>query len=181
MRLRPTFGRWSAALALVLALLVAAPAPAPPDGPLFVYTGTFSTKAAAQRHARTAGGWVLRTDLYRGLTPGYFAVVHGPFDRRADADAALARLRPSQSEALVRAAGASTLPAALGDPALLAALLGEMTASTRNEPDPAFPCRPAEPHTTVYLGGTGPRPAPLGAFWVLQRTGEVRAVRPCSR
>lgn len=140
------------ALAGVLCTTLSAVPPDDGDGPFFVYTGSFREKPAAQRHARTHGGWVLRTDLYRGLTPGFFAVVHGPFDRRADAEAALRGVREAQPEAFVRAAGASTLPAALGDPALLAALLGELTATVRDEPDPALPCRPAERHTTVYLG-----------------------------
>ncbi len=169
-------------LALVALTTLGAGVP-PPDGPFFVYTGSFREKPAAQEYARAHGGWVLRTDLYRGLTPGFFAVVHGPFDRRADAEAALRRVQPAQPEAFVRSAGASTLPAALGDPALLAALLGGLTATTRSGPDPAFPCRPSEPHTTVYLGSAGVRadtPAdPGGGCWVIERTGEVRPVRPC--
>lgn len=65
--------------ALPLLLLLAALTARAQDseGPYFVYLGSFSTKAAAQTHAARHGGWVLRTDLYRGLTPGFFAAVLG--------------------------------------------------------------------------------------------------------
>jgi hypothetical protein len=168
---------------LLLAFVVAAPAivgvVAPPvrsDGPFFVIAATFRSKASAQAEARNRGGWVLRTDLYRSLTPGLFAVVHGPYERRSDAEAVLADVRVNQPEAYVRTAGESILPAALGDPALLAALLGEVTTESA-EGSPGAPCAPDEPYTSIRM--MGPGGDLLGAFQVLQRTGEVRAVRPC--
>ena len=158
---------------LVAGLGVRAPTP---DGPFFVIAGTFRSKASAQAQAREIGGWVLRTDLYRSLTPGLFAVVNGPYERRADAEAALSEVRGRRPEAYVRSAGASILPSALGDPALLAALLGEVT--TESSPGaPGAPCAPDEPYTSIRM--MGPGGDMLGAFQVLTRTGEVRAVRPC--
>jgi hypothetical protein len=164
----------------VLSLLIAAGAPvapAQPDGPFFVIAATFRSKASAQAEARDRGGWVLRTDLYRSLTPGLFAVVHGPYERRADAEAVLEVVRRRQPEAYVRTAGESILPLALGDPALLAALLGEVTTETA-EGSPGAPCAPDEPYTSIRM--MGPGGDLLGAFQVLRRTGEVRAVRPCA-
>ena len=60
-------------------------------GPFFVYMGSFSTKGPAQNHAAQFGGWVLRTDLYDGLTPGFYAAVIGPFRERVDARRSAAR------------------------------------------------------------------------------------------
>lgn len=151
--------------------------PAAPDGPFFVIAATFRAKASAQAEARARGGWVLRTDLYRSLTPGLFAVVHGPYVRRPDAEAQLADVRRRQPEAYVRAGGASILPAALGDPALLAALLGEVSTMAAAGA-PGAPCAPSEAYTSVRM--MGPGGDMLGAFQVLQRTGEVRPVRPCT-
>ena len=162
---------------LLAAGLLAAPAPPPADGPFFVVTAAFSAKASAQTEAAANGGWVLRTDLYRALTPGYFAVVRGPFERRADAEAALAAVRFRQPEAYVRSGGASILPPELGDPALLAALLGEVTADVR-EGEVGAPCAPAEPYLAVHFAGPGE--AALGGFHVVHRTGEVRPARPCA-
>jgi len=150
---------------------------APPDGPFFVMAGTYRSKASAQAQTRAHGGWVLRTDLYRRLTPGLFAVVRGPYASRADADAMLAHVRPQYPEAYVRTAGESILPAALGDPALLAALLGEVTTES-SAGAPGAPCAPDEPYTSIRM--MGPGGDMLGAFQVLARTGEVRAVRPCN-
>ena len=93
-----------------------------------------------------------------------------------DAEAALSAVRARRPEAYVRSAGASILPSALGDPALLAALLGEVT--TESSPGaPGAPCAPDEPYTSIRM--MGPGGDMLGAFQVLTRTGEVRAVRPC--
>src|SRR5690606_272979 len=97
---------------LGLSLLVPALRAQEATGTYFVYLGSFTTKAAAQAHARRHGGWVLRTDLYRGLTPGYFAAVRGPFAERADAEAALALVQSDLPDALVRDAGAPVLPRA---------------------------------------------------------------------
>jgi hypothetical protein len=152
------------------------PASRGPDGPFFVIAATFRSKASAQAEARERGGWVLRTDLYRSLTPGLFAVVHGPYESRSDAEASLEAVRRLQPEAYVRTAGASILPAALGDPALLAALLGEVTTEAA-EGSPGAPCAPDEPYTSIRM--MGPSGDMLGAFQVIERTGEVRAVRPC--
>lgn len=168
---------------LVLALVVFAPlvvglasGPREPDGPYFVIAATFRSKSSAQAEGRRNGGWVLRTDLYRSLTPGLFAVVHGPYTRRADAESALPNIRVRQSEAYVRSGGESILPSALGDPALLAALLGEVTTGSA-QGAPGAPCAPDEPYTSIRM--MGPSGDMLGAFQVVQRTGEVRAVRPC--
>ncbi|HLA63784.1 MAG TPA: hypothetical protein VK610_05110 [Rhodothermales bacterium] len=167
-------------LLLAAALLLAAPVPAPqsaPDGPFFVVSATFSAKPSAQAEAARNGGWVLRTDLYRALTPGFFAVVHGPFEDRADAESRLQAVRFRQPEAYVRRGGASILPPALGDPALLAALLGEVTADVR-EGAVGAPCAPPEPHLAVRFAG--PDAATLGGFYVVHRTGEVRSARACT-
>ena len=163
---------------LLLAVPIAGVVPreAPPDGPFFVIAATFRSKASAQAEGRRNGGWVLRTDLYRSLTPGLFAVVHGPFTRRTDAETALSTIRVRQPEAYVRSAGASILPVALGDPALLAALLGEVTTEAA-EGAPGAPCAPDEGYTSIRM--MGPGGDMLGAFQVVGRTGEVRAVRPC--
>lgn len=162
---------------LLAAVLFAAPAAPPADGPFFVVAATFSAKASAQAEAQAHGGWVLRTDLYRALTPGYFAVVRGPFERRADAEAVLDGVRFRQPEAYVRSGGASILPPALGDPALLAALLGEVAADVR-EGEAGAPCAPEEPHLVVRFAGPGE--AAPGEFHVIHRTGEVRAARICT-
>lgn len=165
-------------LFLAAAVLLAAPSPSHrPDGPFFVIGSTFSAKPSAQTEAARNGGWVLRTDLYRALTPGFFAVVHGPFEDRADAEATLQAVRFRQPEAYVRSGGASILPPALGDPALLAALLGEVAADVR-EGAVGAPCAPNEPHLAVRFAG--PDAATLGGFFVVHRTGEVRSARSCT-
>lgn len=168
---------------LGLSLLVPALRAQEATGTYFVYLGSFTTKAAAQAHARRHGGWVLRTDLYRGLTPGYFAAVRGPFAERADAEAALALVQSDLPDALVRDAGAPVLPRALGDAALLAAVLGDLVVVTSTEPDGVNPCAPAEPHLTVLVGFDQTHgaagDAPAAGFWVVERTGEVRPVVPC--
>jgi hypothetical protein len=146
------------------------------NGPFFVMAATFRSKASAQAEARANGGWVLRTDLYRSLTPGLFAVVHGPYSRRTDAEAELAGVLARQPEAYVRSGGTSILPAALGDPALLAALLGEVTTQSA-EGSPGAPCAPNEAYTSIRM--MGPGGDMLGAFQVIRSTGEVRPVRPC--
>ena len=174
------------ALCLLLALLVVpgAAAQSTEEGPFFVTLGSFSEKAAAQAFAARHGGWVLRTDLYRGLTPGYFAVVHGPFPARAGAAAVLAALRTDHPDAFVRPAGPAVLPGALGDAALLAAVLGDLVVVSSGEPSLSNPCAPTEPHLTVLVGFGQSRhlqaDAPAAGFWVIERTGEVRPIRHCA-
>ena len=157
--------------------------PAPERGPYFVYMGSFSTKTAAQNHAAEFGGWTLRTDLYSGLTPGFYAAVIGPFRERTDADVALQDVRLIQPDAIVRAAGRPTLPASLGDPGLLAAVLGDLTVVISSDSVITSPCAPNEPHVTVLVGFAlpvlGEEDAPLGAFWIVERTGEVIPIRGC--
>jgi hypothetical protein len=173
-------------LGALLVLLVAVGGPPrdeAADGPFFVIAGAFREKPAAQAQARRTGGWVLRTDLYERLTPGFFGVVHGPFARRADAETALRPVLRQHSDAYVRSAGASVLPPALGDPALLAALLGEVRATVHDGARPVA-CAPPEAHLTVTFGTVAPGvdagAATVGGFWVIQRTGEIRPIRPCA-
>lgn len=172
-RLAVALALWAAGAAAQPTGTPAAPAP---EGPFFVFTGSFSTKAAAQAHARAHGGWVLGTNLFSGLPPGYFAVVHGPFDERPDAEAALARIRPAQPEAYVRQAGYPYLLPELGDPGLLAALLGALEVRDVGRSS----CGPAEAHHTliVIASATG---AEVARFWLIERTGEVRPARACER
>lgn len=170
-------------LALLLTALPGAAQEAGPSGPFFVYSGSFTTKSAARTHAREHGGWILRTDLYTGLTPGFFAVVRGPFRARADADTVLAKVRRHAPDALVRAAGAPILPRALGDTALLAAVLGDLLVDVSPGDSEANPCAPREPHATVLIGFADPvlgEDAPSGGFWVVERTGEIIPIRSCA-
>lgn len=157
--------------------------PTPEQGPFFVYMGSFSTKVAAQNHAEEFGGWTLRTDLYDGLTPGFYAAVIGPFRERTDADVALQDMRLIQPDAIVRAAGRPTLPASLGDPGLLAAVLGDLAVVVNRDSIITNPCAPNEPHVTVLVGFVSPvlgeENAPLGGFWLVERTGEVVPIRGC--
>jgi hypothetical protein len=170
---------------LPLALLLAcAPARAQrTDGPFFVYLGSFSTKPAAQAHAQRHGGWVLRTDLYSGLAPGFFAAVLGPFHERTDAETALALVRPDLPDAFVREAGQPVLPRALGEAALLSAVLGDLVVEVSTAADDGNPCAPSEPHLTVLVGFEQTRgtdeDAPAAGFWLIERTGEVRPVAHC--
>lgn len=158
---------------------------APPidGGPFFVYMGSFSTKTGAQEHADEFGGWTLRTDLYGGLTPGYFASVIGPFRERQDAEAALQDVLHIQPDAIVRRAGNPTFPAALGDPGLLSAVLGELRVVVSDDTTLTNPCAPDEPFITVLVGFVSPivgvEDAPGGGFWMVERTGEVVPIRPC--
>ena len=155
----------------------------PEYGPFFLYMGSFSTKVAAQNQAVEFGGWVLRTDLYTGLTPGFYAAVIGPFHQRADAEAALQDVRLIQPNAIVRMAGRPTLPPSLGDPGLLAAVLGDLTVVVNSDSTFTNPCAPNEPHVTVLVGFVTPvlgaEDAPLGGFWIVDRTGEVVPIRGC--
>lgn len=156
-------------------------AAAEPDGPYFVMTGSFAEKITAQDHARANGGWVLRTDLYSALTPGFFAVVHGPFDERADAETALATIRPSQPQAYVRSGGYPYLLPELGDPGLLAAFLGIVQVREVTEPA-RLGCAPAEDHQTLVFVAPATEARPeleIGRVWLIERTGRVIPVRPC--
>lgn len=157
--------------------------PTPEEGPFFVYMGSFSTKTAAQNHAEEFGGWTLRTDLYNGLTPGFYAAVIGPFRERADAEATLQDVRLIQPDAIVRTAGRPTLPPSLGDPGLLAAVLGDLTVVVSSDSTITNPCAPDEAHVTILVGFVTPilgeEDAPLGGFWLVERTGEVIPIRGC--
>ena len=157
--------------------------PVPEQGPFFVYMGSFSTKTAAQDHAAEFGGWTLRTDLYSGLTPGFYAAVIGPFRERMDAEVALQDVRLIQPDAIVRTAGRPAFPASLGDPGLLAAVLGDLTVVVSSDSIITNPCAPTEPHVTVLVGFVSPvlgeEDAPLGGFWMVERTGEVVPIRGC--
>ncbi len=152
-------------------------------GTFFVYMGSFSTKAAAQAHSGEFGGWTLRTDLYSGLTPGYYAAVIGPFRERQDAEAALQDVVHIQPDAIVRTAGRPTFPVALGDPGLLSAVLGELKVVVSEDTTLTNPCAPDEPHITVLVGFVSPilgeEDAPLGGFWMVEQTGEVVPIRHC--
>ncbi len=156
---------------------------APAEGPYFVYMGSFSTKVAAQSHAAQFGGWTLRTDLYSGLTPGFYAAVIGPFRDRPDAEAALQDVLLIQPDAIVRSAGRPLFPSSLGDSGLLAAVLGDLTVIVNNDSTLANPCAPTEPHFTILIGFVEPilgdENAPLGGFWMVERTGEVIPIRRC--
>ena len=206
------------------AALAQDPAPAPPPsaptlfpdslaapaGPFFVVAGSFRSKSSAQQVAHRVGAWVLRSDLYAGMTPGHYAVVFGPYADRADADAQQATVQGRLPEAYVRTAGTPMLPAFLGDAALLSALLGEIAADVQDRPGGDAPCAPDEPYVEVTLGVLEPAPPasplpdtsgaaadsirtavvppplqrlPMGVrgFWVVRRTGEVRRIeRGCA-
>jgi hypothetical protein len=184
----PRFARLARGLALAaLAAMSAATAlhaqtpPAEPEGPYFVMTGSFAEKSTAQSHARTHGGWVLRTDLYSALTPGFFAVVHGPFDERPDAEAALATIQPTQPQAYVRSGGYPYLLPELGDPGLLAAFLGTVQVREITDPSPPRCAPPEEYQTVVFVAPATEARAEfeIGRVWLIDRTGEVIPVRPC--
>jgi hypothetical protein len=51
-----------------------------------IITDTFKSQSEAQTRAAAVGGWALQTDAYAGLKPGLFAVVRGPYAKRADAE-----------------------------------------------------------------------------------------------
>ena len=149
-------------------------------GPFFVMTGSFTSKPAAQEYAYHNGGWVLRTNLYSALTPGFFAVVHGPFDARADADRALNAIKVSQPQAYVRQGGYPYLLPELGDPGLLAAFLGLVQ---MREVDDVSACAPREEHMTVALlipASPGRPEVEVGRLWLMEQTGQVIPIRPCS-
>ncbi|MEM6784161.1 MAG: hypothetical protein AAF624_10570 [Bacteroidota bacterium] len=157
------------------------PAP-PPPGPYFVMAGSFKSKSTAQDYAVQTGGWVLRTDLYALLTPGFYAVVHGPFFSRDVAETTRERL--GLDDAYVRLGGDSYLPPSLGDPALLAALLGDLGAEVTRRDGATDGCAPPEPYLDIrirYVADSDGADAPsLGrGFWVLRRTGEVRRIPAC--
>ena len=122
---------------------------AAPAGPFFVVAGSFRSKASAQQVAHRSGAWVLRSDLYAGMTPGHYAVVFGPYADRADAEAQQAA--SGVPEAYVRTAGPSMLPAFLGDAALLSALLGEIAADVSEHAGGERACAPDEPYVEVRL------------------------------
>jgi hypothetical protein len=176
---------------------------AAPAGPFFVVAGSFRSKASAQQVAHRIGAWVLRSDLYAGMTPGHYAVVFGPYADRRDAEAQQAA--SGVPEAYVRTAGPPMLPAFLGDAALLSALLGEIAADVQDRPGGDAPCAPDEPYVEVKLAVLDPAPPaprtppdtlaatdslappvppaqlerrPMGVrgFWVVRRTGEVRRI-----
>ncbi|MEL6611367.1 MAG: SPOR domain-containing protein [Bacteroidota bacterium] len=154
----------------------------PPPGPYFVMAGSFQSKRTAQEYALQTGGWVLRTDLYALLTPGYFAVVHGPFVSRDAAEATRERL--GLEDAYVRLGGDSYLPPSLGDPALLAALLGDLGAEVTPRDGSTDGCAPPEPYLDIRIryvadSGVGESPSLGRGFWVLRRTGEVRRIPAC--
>ncbi|MEM8557329.1 MAG: SPOR domain-containing protein [Bacteroidota bacterium] len=156
------------------------PAP-PPPGPYFVMAGSFKSKQTAQTYALQTGGWVLRTDLYALLTPGFYAVVHGPFFSRDAAEATRERL--GLTDAYVRLGGDSYLPPSLGDPALLAALLGDLGATVDARDGATDGCAPPEPYLDVqirYAIGEDTPPAFGRGFWVIRRTGEVRRIPACA-
>lgn len=147
----------------------------------FVYAGSFSTKAPAQELAARIGGWVLRTDLYTGLAPGFFATVFGPFTSRSEAELALLELRDIHSELQVRSAGAPILPESLGDANLLSAVLGELSVVSAS--GSSLPCAPPEPHTTILVNfvasSSETNEPPVAGFWVVNRTGEIIPIRGC--
>lgn len=160
----------------------------PPPGPYFVMAGSFKSKRTAQEYALQTGGWVLRTDLYALLTPGFYAVVHGPYFSRDAAETARDRL--DLPDAYVRLGGDSYLPPSLGDPALLAALLGDLGADVTARDGATDGCRPPEPYLDIRIRyvadalaveGEHDEAAPLGrGYWVLRRTGEVRRIPDCA-
>lgn len=154
-------------------------------GDHFVYLGSFNAKPAAQAQARRLGGWVLRSDLYQDLTPGFFAVVRGPFRTRTEADSVLALIQPAQPDAYVRHAGRPVMPATLGEPALLAAVLGDLTVVVTDSIDIATTCAPSEPYMTVVVGFTeaqdGGENASASGYWMIERTGEVMPIRVCTQ
>ena len=152
------------------------------QGPYFVMTGSFANKATAQVYAQRHSGWVLPTNLYSALTPGLFAVVHGPFAERADAETALVAIQQTQPEAYVRRGGYPYLLPELGPPGLLAAFLGSVQVRQVEDVAP-FPCTPDEPFVTIaYVApATETRSeVEIGRVWLIERTGEVVPVRPCS-
>ena len=130
---------------------------AAPAGPFFVVAGSFRSKSSAQQVAHRVGAWVLRSDLYAGMTPGHYAVVYGPYSDRRDAEAQQAAA--GVPEAYVRTAGPSMLPAFLGDVALLSALLGEIAADVQERPGGDTPCAPDEPYVEVSLAVLASPPA----------------------
>ena len=150
------------------------------QGPYFVMTGSFANKATAQAYAQRHTGWVLPTNLYSALTPGLFAVVHGPFNERPDAEAALTTIERTQPEAYVRRGGYPYLLPELGPPGLLAAFLGSVQV---REVANTSTCPPDEAHIAVaYIApATDARPeVEIGRVWLIERTGEVIPIRACS-
>jgi hypothetical protein len=181
----------------VVASLLAGPARA---GDFFVVTDTFKSQEEAQERAAKVGGWALDTDAYPGLAPGLFAVVRGPFASKEAAERELKEFPAARPRsAYVKDAGALRLPAALTrsvPPALLAALLGELSIKVKDRPGGENPCEPDEPYQELLVsivteehtydqktGKDGTKPSrvtlDLGSFSLIKRTGEVQRMRIC--
>ncbi len=170
-------------------------------GDSFVITATFDSQTQAQAWAAVNGGWVLDTDLYPALKPNHFAVVRGPFALSKAAATELAALGHGSSyeHAYVKDGGNSRLPTSLTNgvpPALVAALLGEISIEIEEHAGGANPCEPQEPYQSVALSYAGVVrrydattdqypivasrvPIDIGSFWVIKRTGEIDRMRAC--
>ena len=167
----------------------------------FVISGSFEAQAAAQLSAAESGGWVLDTDAYESLTPGVFAVVRGPFRSAQAAREELGSLEglPGHSGSYIKDAGRSRLPTNAGSnmpPAVLAALLGELSIEIQDHPGGTNPCEPAEPYQSVELSYVGlirtldestdtfpirgvRTGIEVGRFDLIKRTGEISRMREC--
>lgn len=168
----------------------------------FIVTDTFKSQQEAQTRAAWAGGWVLDTDAYSGLTRSLFAVVRGPYSSRQVADRRLKELKAIRTykAAYVKEAGTLRIAPTLAksvSPKVLAALLGELSVVVTDRPGGTNPCEPQEPYQDVAVSvvtldrtidpktdvdGFKPRRANLdiGGFWVIKRTGEIERMRICA-
>ena len=184
------FHRWLVAAALL--------APATARADWFVVTGADADQHAAQARAATTGGWVLDTDVYPGLSPGWYATVRGPFRSQKDAERALGQVRRWLPDAYAKDAGAPLVPMLGGnlDGPVVAALLGELSVDVSRHPGARNPCEPQEPYRELTLTWAGIEPGvdpstgarvmnpkrqvvPFGGFWVIESTGAIERMRVC--
>lgn len=127
----------------------------------FVVTALESSKTEAQALAAVEGGWVLNTNLYRGLPSDLFAVVRGPFQREQSAASRAAELssHSTWADAYVQAVGAPSevllaVAEAFGRDLPLqavAALVGEVDLDLVRNPGGSTACEFEEPHFELQL------------------------------
>ncbi len=157
-------------------------------GDWYVITATTSTQEQAWTAAAELGGWTLDHDLYDGLKPEKWSVVHGPYSKPASAKKALRLLQRERGyeQAYIKEAGNLLLPAPIGTtgvpPIALVALLGELEVRAVARDAGEGPCAPDQPYWDISLSvrdvrGKVSEPQELdqlGVISVLRETGEVR-------
>jgi hypothetical protein len=123
----------------------------------YIIDGTHKTQSEAQASAATHGGWVLITNFYKKLPPDSFAVVHGPYRSKKEAEHGLAVLKKNGSitKSYIKNAGEINLNAKTGNkdisPQIVAAILGEVQVQSNNEKGGSTSCEPQVPFRNISL------------------------------